>query len=238
MRLNSATVSNVAFTLACLMFIALGGLRLKEGLTKSATPPGRQPSAVQDIEGVDVSISDAEIQGDATATVVLIEFSDFQCPFCGRYAKDTYETLKEEFVDSGKVKYAFMDFPLEMHPLAEKASEAAACAGAQGHFWDMHKRLFNSQDSLTPTDLARHAMTLGLRSDEFRSCLRGAMTNKVRHNVDEGKRIGVTSTPTFLIGHRQQNGTVRIAKQILGAQPLDVFRANLRATLQAAPMGG
>lgn len=99
----------------------------------------------------------------------------------------------------------------------------------------MHKRLFNSQDSLTPTDLARHAMTLGLHTDEFESCLRGAMADKVRHNVDEGKRIGVTSTPTFLIGYRQPNGTVRIAKQILGAQPFDVFRTSLRETLQAAP---
>jgi protein-disulfide isomerase len=160
---------------------------------------------------IDVSKDDPAI-GSASAPVTLVEFSDFQCPFCQRVAP-TLKQIKEKYGD--KVRVVWKDFPLtQIHPQAFKAGEAAHCAADQGKFWEYHDQLFANQQSLQPNDLKKHAADLGLDATVFASCLdTSKYGERVRDGVAEGSRLGVNSTPTIYI-----NGRV-----LSGAQPFETF---------------
>ena len=125
------------------------------------TRPAGQPVAARDIV---LDITGAPVKGPKDAKVVLVEFSDFQCPFCARFSRDTIPQVQTDYVDTGKIKYVFADFPLEtIHPYAFKAAEAAGCAGEQGEFWKMHDHLFANQKALKPEDLSQYAETTRFR---------------------------------------------------------------------------
>ena len=129
---------------------------------------GKQPP----LEDVFVSTAGAPSLGERTAKVTIIEFSDYQCPFCGRYATQTMPLLLDEYVKTGKVRYIFRNFPLEqLHPSAEKAAEAGACAGDQGKFWEAHDRFFKNQQGLDAKQVLGHAAALGLDVATFQQCL-------------------------------------------------------------------
>lgn len=231
MRINSNTMSNVAFTATCVVVTVLGGMQIWERVNRPSTSEPAQtqmPSPVTEISPVDISIADAPLQGDKNAEVAIVEFSDFQCPFCGKYAKEAYEQVKREFVARGKIKYAFVNLPLARHPYAQGAAEAAECAHAQGRFWPMHERLFAKQDLLSPADLVGHARDIGLDGQSFQECLGGKLRPLVSSDLDLAKKVGVQNTPTFLIGTVNPDGTVRVTKRIVGAQPVEVFRQALQ----------
>jgi protein-disulfide isomerase len=158
------------------------------------------------IENTDPSL------GRSSAPVTLIEFSDFQCPFCQRVAP-TLKKLRETYGD--KVRIVWKDFPLtQIHPQAFKAGEAAHCAGDQGKYWEYHDRLFANQQQLQPDELKKHAADLGLDAMAFNACLDSSKYGeRVRDGVAQGQRLGVNSTPTIYI-----NGRV-----LSGAQPYETF---------------
>ena len=160
---------------------------------------------------IEVTADDPSI-GSSSAPVTLVEFSDFQCPFCQRVAP-TLKQVKEKYGD--KVRIVWKDFPLtQIHPQAFKAGEAAHCAADQGKFWEYHDRLFANQQSLQPNDLKKHAADLGLDAGVFGTCLDSSKYGeRVRDGVAEGSRLGVNSTPTIYI-----NGRV-----LSGAQPYETF---------------
>jgi protein-disulfide isomerase len=171
----------------------------------------------------------AAVKGSANARVVLIEYSDFGCPFCGRHAQTAFLDIQREFVESGLVRYVFRHLPLEqLHPSAKKAAEAAECAHEQGKFWEMHDRLFANQKSFTVDKLIDHASAEQLDLARFRSCLVGGqMATTVSEHVAEARRLGITGTPSFLIGEIQPDGTVHIIRKLAGAEPFQVFRTAL-----------
>jgi protein-disulfide isomerase len=150
--------------------------------------------------------------GRASAPVTLIEFSDFQCPFCQRVAP-TLKKIRDTYGD--KVRIVWKDFPLtQIHPQAFKASEAAHCAGDQGKYWEYHDRLFANQQQLQPDDLKKHAADLGLDAAAFNACLDNSKHGeRVRDGVAQGTRVGVSSTPTVYINGRM----------LSGAQPYETF---------------
>jgi protein-disulfide isomerase len=152
--------------------------------------------------------------GPASAPVTLIEFSDFQCPFCQR-VEPTLKELRTKYGD--KLRIVWKDFPLtQIHPQAFKAGEAGHCAGDQGKYWEFHDRLFANQQALMPADLKKHAADLGLDAASFGTCLDSSKYGeRVRDGVALGDRLGVNSTPTIFINGRRFSG----------AQPLDVFVA-------------
>jgi protein-disulfide isomerase len=152
--------------------------------------------------------------GPASAPVTLIEFSDFQCPFCQR-VEPTLKELRTKYGD--KLRIVWKDFPLtQIHPQAFKAGEAGHCAGDQGKYWEYHDRLFANQQALQPADLKKHATDLGLDATAFGTCLDSSKYGeRVRDGVALGERLGVNSTPTVFINGRRFSG----------AQPLDVFVA-------------
>ena len=160
---------------------------------------------------IEVTADDPSI-GPASAPVTLVEFSDFQCPFCQRVAP-TLKQVKQKYGD--KVRVVWKDFPLtQIHPQAFKAGEAAHCAAEQGKFWEYHDRLFANQQLLEPNDLKQHAADLGLEPKAFNSCLdTSKYGERVRDGVAAGSRLGVNSTPMIYINGRA----------LSGAQPYEVF---------------
>jgi protein-disulfide isomerase len=164
------------------------------------------PRRAVEIETTDPSL------GRTSAPITLIEFSDFQCPFCQRVAP-TLKKVRDTYGD--KVRIVWKDFPLtQIHPQAFKAGEAAHCAGDQGKYWEYHDRLFANQQQLQPEELKKHAADLGLDAAAFNACLdTSKYGERVRDGVAQGQRLGVNSTPTIYINGRM----------LSGAQPYETF---------------
>jgi protein-disulfide isomerase len=174
---------------------------------------------------VRASVAGAPSLGRADAPVTVVEFSDYQCPFCGRFFATVLPALKSEYIDAGKVRYVFRDYPLEqLHPQARKAAEAAHCAGDEGRYWAMHDALFQNQRALTPPQLGEHARALGLDSTRFAECLTsGRYAAQIERGLADGAAAGVQGTPGFVIG-RTKAGDVVEGTPVRGAQPVEAFR--------------
>ena len=151
-------------------------------------------------------------RGPNNAPITLVEFSDFQCPFCGK-AHDTVEQVMQSY--AGKVRLVFRHFPLEFHKNAEKAAEASMCANEQGKFWEYHDVLFKNQQTLEVPQLKDHATEVGLDGSTFATCLdSGKYKKAVDEDMAAGQKVGVSGTPAFFI-----NGVM-----LSGAQPFDEFK--------------
>jgi protein-disulfide isomerase len=172
----------------------------------------------------------ARILGSATAPLWVVEVSDFQCPYCRQFHDESYAELKRAYVDSGKVRLAYVNFPLSSHRNAWPAAESAMCAAAQDKFWEMHDALFTTQkqwEHLTAPQpmLDSLAATLGVEPKAFHACVSGHLTKPmIDADIDRATKAGVESTPTFLIG-----GTM-----MTGAQPVANFRAAIDSGLVLA----
>jgi protein-disulfide isomerase len=172
----------------------------------------------------------ARIEGSASAPVWVIEVSDFQCPFCRQFHDESYGELKRAYVDSGKVRIAYVNFPLSMHRNAYAASEAAMCAAVQDKFWPMHDALFTTQKRweglASPQQMFDSlAAAQGVEAAAFRKCMSGHLTKPlIDADIDRATKQGVESTPTFLIG----------STMVTGAQPLANFRRAIDSALTIA----
>lgn len=161
--------------------------------------------------------------GKQDAPVEIIEFSDFQCPFCKRFFEETYPQIKEEYIKTGKVKMYYRDFPLPSHQYAQKAAEAARCAGDQEKYWAMHDEMFTYQNAISADELKFYAETIGLDMASFSTCLdTGKYAEEVQKDVADGQAMGVGGTPTFFI-----NGII-----ISGAYPFEAFKQIIDEQLQ------
>ena len=185
-----------------------------------------------------VSIQGAPSLGSTDARVVVIEYSDFQCPYCGTFVRETFSTIEERYIKAGKVRYVYRNFPLdEAHPKAFRAAEAAECANQQGKFWEMHARLFANQQALDPADLTTHAEALGLDQGAFQKCMNGAARGKIKRDFNDGVKAGVSGTPTFFMGTLEKDGKVRVLKTLSGMQKAASFTAALDELLSASGSG-
>jgi protein-disulfide isomerase len=179
----------------------------------AAQGAGQQPAALP--QRVQVSDGGDPAIGPADAPVTIVEFSDFQCPYCKTFRDQTLDALLERYGD--QVRFVFRDFPLsQLHPFAQKAAEASECANEQGHYWEMHDLLFANSPNLSEDALKGFAEQLGLDMEQFNECLdSGRYADEVTADLQEGMSYGVTGTPTFFI-----NGI-----RLVGAQPLANFQA-------------
>lgn len=198
---------------------------IKKLLQARQSPPA--PSAVQALDTV-VEIGDAPLRGKRDAKLTLMEFSDYQCPFCKRHVDNTLPQIDKEYIATGKLRYVFRDFPLEsIHGHAEKAAEAAHCAAEQGKYWEMHDRLFANQQTLGPDRLVEHAWALGLEAEPFKKCLdSGKYAEKVRNDIAEGNKLRVSGTPTLLLGV-SDGGKMKDVKVVRGSQPFALFKQEI-----------
>jgi protein-disulfide isomerase len=163
--------------------------------------------------------------------LAIVEFSDFQCPYCARHATTTFPTLKSDLLQSGQVRYVAVQDPMEsLHPLALAASEASECAAQQGHFWEMHERLFQGTRGMTRTEFIDDARAVGLNVGDFEQCIDDHRTlNRIRLDQAEARRLGVHGTPTFFVGTVRDDGSIDLVTRINGAAPAEVFSKQLAA---------
>ena len=193
--------------------------------SSSRPPDPRPPAEPQEFAGL-------PIIGSPAATVGIIGYSEFECPFCGAFARTTMPRLEKDYIAPGRVAFAFRHFPLASHPHATGAAQVASCAGRQGRFREFHDKLFAAQDRLDeglPTALAQE---LGLAMPTLRQCVADQAPAEVSRDLQLGQSLGVFSTPTFFVG-RIRDGRLVVADVIVGAKPFEDFAAALNRLLRS-----
>lgn len=189
----------------------------------AGAPSGQNNNApVKSAGPVDVSVDDDAVLGKNDAPVTIIEFSDFQCPFCRSFWKNALAQIIKEYIDTGKAKLVFRDYPLSFHPMGVPSAEAAECAKEQGKFWEMHDIMFEEQEKLgegtvqyTVDDLKKWAAKIGVNTTQFNNCVDSEKYKaEIEKDAADGGAAGVTGTPAIFI-----NGRL-----IAGAQPFSVFK--------------
>jgi protein-disulfide isomerase len=177
---------------------------------------------------VQVSAEDDSVLGDANAKITVVQFSDYECPFCERFYTQTEGQLIKDYVDTGKIRFVYRDFPLEqLHAEAFPAALASECAHEQGKFWEYHNKLFENQQSLSSDNYKKWAADLGLDTAKFNSCYDSKKyESEVQKDTQDGGAAGVQGTPTFFIGN-DQKGYI----QLVGAQPYATLKAAIDSEL-------
>jgi protein-disulfide isomerase len=215
---------------ASIAMIAAAVLIISSEWRSRAGAPGARVS----LPKVPVGIEGAETEGSPTARAIMIEFSDFECPFCGRFARETLPELRTAYVGTGKLRIVFRHLPLPMHQFALGASVGASCAGEQGRFWEMHDALFRSQADLSPESISGRASGLGLDPIVFNRCVRDGAQRRVAVDVAEAKSLGISGTPAFLFGLATDGNRVRVTKMLAGARSVADFQSAIGALLSGS----
>lgn len=210
-------------------------------LLESGARPAARTGAANKFEPKDVSVAGAPFLGKADATVTLVEYSDYQCPFCSRHHRNTMPDLMKNYIDTGKVKFVMREFPLtSLHPRAVAGSLAALCAADQGKYWEMQEVLFSNQRQMDDEQIKSYAGTAGLDVDAFVSCMdQGKFNDQVQSDLAEGKSLGITGTPSFAIGltDPKDSNKLKVTKLMRGAKSYDSFVTEIEALLKSANEG-
>lgn len=211
MKKSSLMITGIVI-LAILLAVSIftGGFQFKkQGEVIKEAPTELPPT------NMNALIDDDSIKGNPNAPVTIVEFSDYECPFCERFYSQTFKQIQEQYIDTGKVNFVYRDFPLSFHKQAQKAAEAAECAGEQGKYFEMHDQLFENGVDRGVDSFKQYAKDIGLDQKSFDECLdSGEMKSEVKKDFSDGQNLGVQGTPAFFI-----NG-----KEISGAQPFSVFQ--------------
>jgi protein-disulfide isomerase len=183
--------------------------------TQSVTESIQDAPAQDEQYFYDVSAENEPFIGDEDAPITVIAFEDYQCPHCKSFSQNTLKEIQKKYIDTGKVRFVFRDFPaVHKHPDALMAAIAANCAQDQGRYWDYHDILFENQQSLGKEHLLRYATILRLDENEFRTCLESKKYhNEIQEDIVDAQAVEVKGTPTFFI-----NGF-----KLEGAHPLSSF---------------
>jgi protein-disulfide isomerase len=180
-----------------------------------------------------IAIAGEPTRGSSSAKVTLVEVSDYHCPFCRRHMQQTQPQIDADYINTGKIQYVFIDYPIQqLHPDAFKSHEAANCAADQGKYWEMHAKLF-ATPTKDPGQLVGYAQELGLDSGKLRACLEsGKYAKPVRDSVARMEQLGVDSTPTFLLGLTPAPGQpLKVVKVVKGAMPFAEFKKAIDGVL-------
>lgn len=223
-RSGWATARTLFDILATIAIIAVAGILGYQTLSRRPAPPVRGELKVP---REPLSLEGAGIVGSQSASVILLEFSDFECPFCGRFAKTVWPTVREKYVDTGRVQLAFRHLPLPIHAHSRSAAIAASCAAEQGRFLAFHDLLFANSKSLDDKSLEQYAEQAGVASSSYLSCVRTSGDQRVQADVEIAKSLGLNGTPAFFVGTREHDGKLRVQLALQGARPLSEFVAAL-----------
>lgn len=206
-----------------------------ENLQQAQVPSTVQTSPQDPPQPIMISLDDDPIKGNPNAAISIVEFSDFQCPFCERFHSKTFPQIEQNYLLTGKVKFVYRDFPIEsIHPNALPAALASECADDQEKFWEYHDKLFQNQKKWQGLEIQNslstfkeYAQELGLNMEEFSSCLdSGKYSQEISNDLQDGRNYGVTGTPGFFVGNERIGFT-----KIIGAQPFSVFQNVLDSQL-------
>lgn len=205
-------------------------------LERQQHPPAQQPPAAPEPEKVTLKLGTEYSAGRGDAPVVIVEYTDYQCPYCSRFHTGAYPGIKKNFIDTGKVRFIKRDLALDFHPNALRAAQAARCAGDQGKFWEMHDLLSSNPDSLGPEAYAKYARDISLDAAAFKGCIGSdKYLADIRRSGNVAATIGINGTPSFVVGTAK--GDTMEGIRIVGAQPYAVFEEVVKAFLAAGPAG-
>ncbi|HKZ17344.1 MAG TPA: DsbA family protein [Geobacteraceae bacterium] len=188
------------------------------------------PQRVETPQSATVSIDGSPSMGKSDVPLVLVEFSDYECPFCARFNAEVLKQVKREYIDTGRLRLVYKDFPLPFHQNAMKASMAARCAGEEGRYWEMHDALLENQQNIGDVDgLVKRT---GLNAATFNECMKSRKyENAVQMDLNDGRELGINGTPTFILGRLDASGKVT-GNVIQGAMPYAVFKTKIEALLK------
>ena len=198
----------------------------------AGTTAARQPQAP-----VTLNIAGRPSKGNPHAKVTLVEYSDYECPYCGQFASDVYRQIDRDYVKTNKINYIFKNYPIaQLHPSSIKAHKAAVCAGDQGRFWEMHDKLFADQRGFSVEKFMADAQMLKLDPIAFRACLESTShEDMIQQDITEARTGGVQGTPVFVLAFTDPNGqAITPARVIVGAQPYSAFTEAIDALLAQA----
>jgi protein-disulfide isomerase len=194
------------------------------------------PSAQPAFEPKEASVEGAPFLGKVDAPVTLMEFSDYQCPFCSRHYRQTMPTLVKDYVETGQLKYVMRENPIQsIHSRAMGASQAALCANDQGKYWEMHNIMFDNQRELAEENLKSYAATIGLDTAEFNSCFDTKKhENTVNEDLKDGQTLGIRGTPGFVLGLTDPDDPNKVNFTVFlnGAKPLPDFKSAIDSLLE------
>lgn len=205
---------------------------IKELLAKPQQAMPGAPAAQAKPESLTIKGGGIYVLGKSDAPLTLVEFTDYECPFCKRFYETTFQTLKKNYIETGKLKFISRNMPLPMHTHALKAAQASICAGEQGKFWEMKDLLFRNQNRLEVEALTGYAKDISLNAENFKTCM--ADDVRLKAISDEASYInslGVNGTPSFVLG--KSVGDSVEGRKIVGAQPLEVFEGAINELLGA-----
>jgi protein-disulfide isomerase len=205
---------------------------LRERPARAEAPAARMPPPT-----VSLNVHGEPFRGSAAARVAILEYSDFDCTYCAKYAREIYPLIDHAYIQAGKVKYFFRDLPGPEHPNALFKARVARCAGDQDRFWEAHDRLFGDQRPFDGPGLSRFAKDLGLDEGAFQACISSdRYIDAIQRSAGLAASMRINGTPAFLIGVLSDDGTViRASKIFLGAESFEAFRKVLDELL--APPG-
>ena len=210
--------------------------KLLQQAPRAAAAPTQNAFAPTDIE-----LGDVPYKGDPDAPVTLIEFSDYQCPYCKRHANAVMPPLIQNYVDSGKLRFIMREYPIErLHARAMPASTAALCAGDQDKYWDMHDALFTDQKANTDENFQQMAAAMGLDMTAFTECMDSdKFAEQIKADIAQGQKLGISGTPSFVVGltDPEDSNKVHLTKFIRGAQSLQAFSAAIDELLKTVELG-
>jgi protein-disulfide isomerase len=198
--------------------------QLLERLTQPQGPPQPQIARVSNLGGYSLGRPDAPL--------TMVEFTDLQCPYCRQFATTTFDELKRNWIDTGKLRYVSRDFPLEFHQQAMNAARAARCGGEQGKFWEVRWTLMRNANLLSPAFISKTASDLKLDTAAFAACTAGTKFDAaIQADIAEAVNVGITGTPSFVVGRTTPSGIE--GTLIVGALQYSTFDAKLRQLLAA-----
>jgi protein-disulfide isomerase len=205
--------------------------QIKASLPARSTP---ESPAAQVVTNVALDVEGRPFLGQEKAKVTMVEFSDYQCPFCRNFESNTFPRIEREYIDAGKLKYYSLNFPLKGHQSAEIAARAALCANDQGKFWEMHDSLFSGH-SLTRDSLVKMSQELRMDDAGFQECLdMKGHWEEVAQDSASGEKAGVHGIPCFFLGiTNPKDNKVQVLRLVSGAKPFDQFKEVLDELLSS-----
>ena len=201
--------------------------QIRQLLERQQAKPGAQPQDEAPTKAKITDLSKVSMLGSKEAPFTIVEFTDYQCPFCQRFHVTAFPELKKAYIDTGKVRFYSKDMPLDFHPNAMRAAMAARCAGEQGKFWELRDTMGANPNSLDIEHIMNFAANLKLDTGALRACIdAGKYKDIVQNDVLEAMKIGANGTPTFIVGKSVGEGVD--GELVIGAMPFQMFDSKLK----------
>jgi len=200
--------------------------QIRQLLEKQQAKPG-QPQEEAPTRAKITDLSGVSMLGSKAAPITIVEYTDYQCPYCQRFHVTAFAELKKAYIDTGKVRFFSKDMPLDFHPNAMRAAMAARCAGEQGKFWELRDTMGANPNSLDLEHIVGFAADLKMDTNALRACIdSGKYKERVQNDVLEAMKIGANGTPTFIIGKSVGEGVD--GELVVGALPFQMFDLKLK----------